>query len=378
LVASEADQQFLYSYNFPEDVCAQMTYKFPFSIPAYIYIRADNNTGIGAYVEQEINNRGNAHILGYAYGQVYYLTDFHVDVDSYSSGDHIFKVCGEGAHVSFYIDNNLLSATDVDATWQHGGGLRLSASSADPVDTLIVTDTGNHSPQVGAVSLTSNPVQINNSTTASASFTDADTADTHTASWDWGDGSSPMSGTVSESNGSGSVTDSHTYTAAGVYVITLTVTDNHGASNTPVFQYVSVYDATAQGLFSAGQKYTSPAGAYAADTNLTGNVKFGLSYKYAGSVPTGNREFKMDFNIANLHFDATSVNSLVISNGIGSLTGSGTINGSGTYDFLVTGKESTDAIRIQITDPGNSNAVIYDTQPGAASNATPTTSVTHF
>ncbi len=82
----------------------------------------------------------------------------------------------------------------------------------------------------------------------------------------------------------------------------------------------------------------------------------------------------MDFNQANLHFNATTVNSLVISNGIGTLTGTGTVNGSGNYTFLVTGSESAKTIRIQITD--SSNNVIYDTQPGASATATPTTSVT--
>src|SRR6266567_2357897 len=231
-------------------------------------------------------------------------------------------------------------------------------------------------PAVDPITVSPNPVQINNSTTASANFTDPDTTSTHTASWNWGDGSTPTTGTVTESNGSGSVSDSHTYTSAGVYAITLTVTNNNGATGTQTFQYVSVYNPTSQGLFSAGQKYTSPAGAYAANSSLTGNVKFGLSYKYQGTVPTGTRQFSMDFNTANFHFNATSVNSLVIANGMGTLTGTGTLNGSGSYNFLVTGSESANTIRIQITDPSNNNNVIYDTQPGAAATTTPTTSVT--
>jgi flagellar hook assembly protein FlgD len=82
----------------------------------------------------------------------------------------------------------------------------------------------------------------------------------------------------------------------------------------------------------------------------------------------------MDFNAANLHFNATTISSLVISNGIGTLTGTGTINNSGTYNFFVTGSESANTIRIQITD--SSNNVIYDTQPGDPTNASPTTTVT--
>jgi len=230
-------------------------------------------------------------------------------------------------------------------------------------------------PSVGTITVSPNPVQVNNAITASANFTDSATG-THTASWNWGDGST--SGTVTEPNGSnpGTVSDSHTYTSAGVYTITLTVTNTtDGLTGTQTFQYVSVYNPTSQGLFSAGQKYTSPAGAYAANTSLTGTVKFGLSYKYQGTMPVGDKQFTMNFNTANLLFNATTVSSLVISNGIGTLTGTGTVNGSGTYNFLVTGVNEAD-IRIQITDPSNNNNVIYDTQPGAAATATPTTPVT--
>ncbi len=241
--------------------------------------------------------------------------------------------------------------------------------------TATVT-VNNATPTVGAISVSTNPVQINNATSATATFTDAGVNDTHTATWNWGDGSTPTTGTISESNGSGTVgSDSHTYTTAGVYTITLTVTDDDGTQpGTQTFQYVSVYNPTSQGLFSAGQKYTSPAGAYAANTSLTGNVKFGLSYKYQGTMLVGDKQFTMNFNTANFLFNATTVSSLVISNGIGTLTGTGNINGSGTYNFLVTGSESAKTIRIQIKD-SNGN-VVYDTQPGAADTATPTTSVT--
>ena len=82
---------------------------------------------------------------------------------------------------------------------------------------------------VNPISVSTNLVQVNTAISATATFTDSDTADTHTATWDWGDGNT-TTGTVTESNGSGTVgADSHTYTA-GVYTITPTVTDNHGAS----------------------------------------------------------------------------------------------------------------------------------------------------
>lgn len=60
---------------------------------------------------------------------------------------------------------------------------------------------------------------------ASATFTDPDISDVHTATWDWGDGSSISSGNITEANGSGSVTGSHSYVSPGTYTITLTVSD---------------------------------------------------------------------------------------------------------------------------------------------------------
>lgn len=50
------------------------------------------------------------------------------------------------------------------------------------------------------------------------SFTDPGTADTHTIEWDFGDGATT----------SGTLTPTHTYSAAGVYTVVLTVTDDDG------------------------------------------------------------------------------------------------------------------------------------------------------
>jgi hypothetical protein len=237
--------------------------------------------------------------------------------------------------------------------------------------TAILT-VNNAQSSIGTINVSANPIQVNSLLTAGATFTDPGILDTHTATWNWGDGAITPA-TVLESNGSGSVLDSHVYKTAGVYQIILTIKDDDGATNDQTFQYLSVYNPTAQGLFSAGQKFTSPAGAYSQTPSLTGSVKFGLSYKYQGTVPTGNRAFSMDFNSANLHFNATTVNSLVINNGIGTLTGTGTINGLGNYNFLITGNENTNTIRIQITDQ---SVIIYDTQPRDSATATPTTPVT--
>jgi hypothetical protein len=75
----------------------------------------------------------------------------------------------------------------------------------------------------------------------SVSFTDIGTEDTHTAVWDWDDGTT-SSGTVSESGGSGTVTGSHVYSSPGTYYVEATVTDDDGGSDTAIIM-VEVVDA---------------------------------------------------------------------------------------------------------------------------------------
>jgi large repetitive protein len=254
--------------------------------------------------------------------------------------------------------------------------------------TATATVTVNNAPFTVSAITAPAPVQLVNGTasvTVSATFADPGVLDTHTATWDWGDGTTTTcpantsSCTLTEMNGSGpgTVTASHTYTAAAVYPVTLTITDDDGVAVTPAMpQPVSIYNATSQGLFTAGDWFTSPAGAYPQNPSLTGKVTFGLNYGYTGSVPNGRKQFYMTFGNANLTFNATSVASLVVdNNNMATLTGSGTINNAGNYNFVVTGVDNG-GIRIQITDPSNNNKVIYDTQPGAAITATPTTAVT--
>jgi hypothetical protein len=228
-------------------------------------------------------------------------------------------------------------------------------------------------PVVGPITAPLTPVPMNTVINASASFTDGP-LETHTAVWNWGDGTT-SSGTVTESNGSGTVTGSHAYAVDGVYTITLTVKNNVGGSGQSVFQDVVVYNPSA-GFVTGGGWFNSPAGAYAANTSLTGQANFGLNAKYlsGSTVPTGNTEFQ--FPAANLNFHATSYDWLVITTNQAQYQGSGTINGAGNFGFLVTAQDNggatPDLFRMKIWDKNNNNAVVYDTQPGAANTAAPT------
>jgi len=85
----------------------------------------------------------------------------------------------------------------------------------------IVTATGDQTVKVGTL-LTLSPI---------ATFTDPGTADTHTATIDWDDGT-VETGDVTQGAGTGDVSGSHTYLSTGDFVVTLTMTDDDGGVGT--------------------------------------------------------------------------------------------------------------------------------------------------
>jgi hypothetical protein len=114
-------------------------------------------------------------------------------------------------------------------------------------------------------------------------------------------------GTVS----GGTCSASRTYTAAGVYTVRLTVTDDDHGSGESIFQYVVVYDPSA-GFVTGGGWITSPAGAYVANPTLTGRANFGFVSKYlsGATVPSGQTEFQ--FKAGNLNFHSSLYERLVV------------------------------------------------------------------
>lgn len=245
--------------------------------------------------------------------------------------------------------------------------------------TFRLPETGNQPPVIDQITAPLEPVMVNATISASASFSDPDVADTHTAVWDWGDGNTEP-GVVSEANGTGTVSGSHAYATPGVYVVTLTVTDNHDASGTGIFQYVVVYDPSA-GFVTGSGWIESPAGAYTPNPSLTGKAHFGFVSRYqkGASLPSGKTEFQ--FKAGDLSFRSTAYDWLVIAGTKAQFKGTGTINASGDYAFLLTitdgqvsGGGNVDKFRIKIWDR-TTGTVIYDNQLGADDTATPSTAL---
>ncbi len=229
-------------------------------------------------------------------------------------------------------------------------------------------DITNVAPTVGTISAPSDPQPVNTSVSATTSFTDPGVLDTHTALWNWGDGTT-SAGNVN----AGAVSGTHTYVSAGVYELNLTVTDkDNGSGQAPPFQYVVIFDSTAGFATGAGM-IDSPAGAYPQGPTLTGRAHFGFSVKYlpGDTTPNGGSQFK--FKIADINFSSTSYQWLVISGTKATFKGIGTNNGQGNYAFLVSTIDTEpDRYRIKITD-NSTNLVFYDNEMNVPETADPTT-----
>jgi hypothetical protein len=221
----------------------------------------------------------------------------------------------------------------------------------------------NVAPTVGLITIDPTVVEVGDSMAASAQFTDPGVLDTHTAVWDWGDTNS-SSGTVTQGAGFGSVANSHTYGAAGVYTVTLTVTDDDGGVDVETFEFAVVYDPS-EGFVTGGGWIDSPAGAFKDDESLTGKATFGFvsKYKKGAKVPTGNTEFQ--FKAGDLNFHSSTYDWLVVtgSGNYARYKGVGTIDGAGEYGFMIwAGDKDPDTFRIKIweEDGGGVETVIYD------------------
>lgn len=203
-----------------------------------------------------------------------------------------------------------------------------------------------------------------------ALFTDPGVLDTHTGSLSC-DGGSGSTVTANAVAGSGGASGTCTFSAPGVYTVSMTVNDDDGGADTETAStYIVVYDPSA-GFVTGGGWINSPLGAYEEDPGLTGKASFGFVSKYhkGATTPSGNTQFQ--FHSASLDFHGDSYQWLVIAGSRAQYKRIGSINGRlGSFGFLVTaidgqisGGGGVDRFRIKIWDVVT-GAVIYDNQPG--------------
>jgi VCBS repeat-containing protein len=254
-------------------------------------------------------------------------------------------------------------------------------SGSNVATVAITVNAINDVPRVGDISAPADPVSVAEEVQTSASFTDPDPEDSHTAQWDWGDDAT-SSGTIAEvDSDSGtlwSVSGDHTYIVPGVYTVTLTVSDSDSTSEPSSYQYVVVYDPN-DGFVTGGGWILSPPGAYTPDGSLEGKANFGFTsrYKKGATAPTGQTEFQ--FRVADLDFHSNQYEWLVVAGAKAQFKGTGSINGSGDYGFMLTSidgdlkpDDKSDGFRIKIWDRG-ADQMIYDNQIGEADDSDATT-----
>jgi len=255
--------------------------------------------------------------------------------------------------------------SDIAVLTINGGGC------ATPVVSL-------NSPASGAIYPVGTPVSV------AGAFTDT-AGQPHTANWNFTSNlvNANQSGTVNETTGT--VSASYSFTQAGVYLVTLTVTNNcgnSGSANTigedQLSALVVIYDPSA-GHVTGGGWINSPLGAYVPNPALTGKANFGFvsKYKNGASVPDGNTEFQ--FKAGNLNFKSTVYEWLVIAGARAQFKGSGKINNTGDYRFMLTaidgqqpGGGGQDKFRIRIWNNAGGGQ-IYDNQLNAPDSDDPTT-----
>ncbi len=240
--------------------------------------------------------------------------------------------------------------------------------SATAEATFVLT-VNNVAPTVTAVTVPMAPVAISEQPiSASGDFTDpAGSADeTYTCTVDYDDGTGLQAGSTAAA-GTCEGPD-HTYAEAGVYTVTVDVTDDdEGVGSATAETMIVIYDPSG-GFVTGGGWIDSPEGAYVADPLLFGKASFGFvsKYKKGANVPTGNTEFQ--FKAGDLNFHSSSYEWLVIAGqNRAKYKGVGTINGSGNYGFMLTAVDDPDGdtFRIKIWDKDNADAVEYDNQIGA-------------
>jgi hypothetical protein len=208
---------------------------------------------------------------------------------------------------------------------------------------------------------------VNTTVSADVLFSDSGSNDTHVCVLNWGDGTTGYSGGCTQVNDL--YGQAHTYTAAGVYTVAASVTDDDDGIGYAELLVV-VYDPSA-GFVTGGGWIVSPAGAYRPDETLTGKAYFGFvsRYKKGATVPEGDTQFV--FEAGGLSFVSTAYDWLVVT-GTGSsraqFKGTGTINGAGSYGFLLfatdadrtVAVEDKDSFRIEIWDTANGDQLVYD------------------
>lgn len=194
----------------------------------------------------------------------------------------------------------------------------------------------------------------------------------------------PLPGAVDATEGTAELT--HVFTTAGVYHVSLTVTNACGREHTAqtvdgLEAFVVAYDPTA-GFVTGGGWLDSPPGAYAPDPAATGRANFGFvsRYRKGATAPSGETEFQ--FKAGRMNFHGSEYEWLVVTGGgRAQYKGFGSVNGVPGFAFLLTVTDGDrahapgpDRLRMKVWNVAD-GTMVYDNQPAAADTAAASTAI---
>lgn len=238
---------------------------------------------------------------------------------------------GDGAAIAFTPNDNGAYAVQVTVT--DGAGATGSASSTVTV--------ANAPPVISGMTGPTAQIALGTAATITASYSDAG-ADTHSATFTWGDGT-----TSTVACASGVCRASRTYTATGVYGVTVTVTDDDGGADSSSSGNVIVYGSNAGFVTGEGSYMTQ-----------SGKARVKVEAKYANkAAPVG----KTKLILTGASFDSTSYDWLVVNGNNAQYQGTGTFNGAVVgFNVTVTDAGSADTFRLRVWNKA-SGTQVYDT-----------------
>jgi PKD repeat protein len=220
----------------------------------------------------------------------------------------------------------------------------------------------------------------------SSAYDEVDDTRTHTATWNWGDGTecrtSPPSDGCMLDELTNTVTGNHSYNEAGIYTVILTVRNSDAYWAESIHRFVVVYDPTGGFVTGGGWINSPPEACPSFCGEATGKADFGFvsKYKRGAHAPVGGTEF--EFEAGDLYFQSDSYEWLVVAGHRAQFKGVGTINGVGNYGFMIsaideklTPSTDVDLFRIKIWDKDLGDSVVYDNEMGAGDDADPTTAI---
>ncbi|MBE3012136.1 hypothetical protein IL992_23480 [Microbispora sp. NEAU-D428] len=215
-------------------------------------------------------------------------------------------------------------------------------------------------------------VAVGEQVTLTGSFTDKAKGDTHTATWSIG--KQQVTGAVAEHNGKGTLTLPYVFTKPGLYQVSVTVADNHGARTTADTAggrkvQVLVFDRDAS-LAGTGT-LTVPAGACKVNAECAtqeGTVSFTVSAHYPakgkGKAPAG----KVSYTAPGFELKDASLSVLSAADGTAILRGTGQVKGAGkvTFEITATDTGAGDKDRFHLVAWDAKDRLVYDNQPTGA------------